>query len=283
MIKKFLGRIPILRKFGDAPPIIPVVKLSGVIGESQRFAQALNLASCAQDLQKAFGNTQADAVAIIINSPGGSPVQSGLIFSRIRSLAEEKEKTVLVFAEDVAASGGYLIALAGDEIFVHDASIVGSIGVISAGFGFVDLMDKVGVQRRVYTAGESKSMLDPFQPEKEEDIARVKGLQSDIHSYFKDLVRARRGSKLKAPRKQLFSGDVWVGSKAITAGLVDGIGDVRSVLRERYGKDVRMPLINSSRRLKLPFLSQIKSGTSGLAQEGLAEMRAQAYWSRYGL
>lgn len=283
MIKKILGRIPLLRKFGDAPPIVPVVRLAGVIGESQRFSQALNLAGVSQDLEKAFSIPDAPGVALIINSPGGSPVQSGLIFSRIRALAEQKEKTVFVFAEDVAASGGYLIALAGDEIFVHDASVVGSIGVISAGFGFVELMEKIGVQRRVYTAGESKSMLDPFQPEKEEDIDRIKGLQSDIHGYFKDLVRTRRGNKLKAPRKQLFSGDVWVGRKAVSAGLVDGVGEVRSVMRERFGEDVRLPLINSSKRFKIPFVTERQSPMSNIAQAALCQARSEALWTRFGL
>ncbi|MEM9879337.1 MAG: S49 family peptidase [Pseudomonadota bacterium] len=283
MIRKLVGRIPFLRKFGDAPPIVPVVRMSGVIAESGRFASALNLAGVAQDLQKAFSVSDAKAVAIIINSPGGSPVQSGLIFSRIRSLAAEKEKTVFVFAEDVAASGGYLIALAGDEIFVHDASVVGSIGVISAGFGFVDLIEKIGVERRVYTSGESKSMLDPFKPENGEDIDRLKSLQSDIHEYFKSLVRDRRGDKLKAPRKQLFSGEVWVGKKAVTAGLVDGVGDVRSVLRERYGDDVLLPIVNTRRRFKLPFATQFQGPGSGFAADLLRELRAQHIWSRFGL
>jgi signal peptide peptidase SppA len=283
MIRKILGRIPLLRKFGDAPPIVPVVRLAGVIGESQRFSQALNLAGVSQDLEKAFSIPDAPGVALVINSPGGSPVQSGLIFSRIRALAEQKEKTVFVFAEDVAASGGYLIALAGDEIFVHDASVVGSIGVISAGFGFVELMEKIGVQRRVYTAGESKSMLDPFQPEKEEDIDRIKGLQSDIHGYFKDLVRTRRGNKLKAPRKQLFSGDVWVGRKAVSAGLVDGVGEVRSVMRERFGEDVRLPLINSSKRFKIPFVTERQSPMSNIAQAALCQARSEALWTSFGL
>lgn len=283
MIKKILGRIPLLRKFGDAPPVVPVVRLAGVIGESQRFSQALNLAGVSQDLEKAFSVPDAPGVAMIINSPGGSPVQSGLIFSRIRSLAEQKEKTVFVFAEDVAASGGYLIALAGDEIFVHDASVVGSIGVISAGFGFVDLMEKIGVQRRVYTAGESKSMLDPFQPEKEDDIERIKGLQSDIHGYFKDLVRARRGDKLKAPRKQLFSGDVWVGRKAVSAGLVDDVGEVRTVMRERFGDDVRLPLINSGKRFKIPFMTERQLPLSNITQAALCQARSEALWTRFGL
>jgi len=283
MLKKVLGRIPLLRKFGDAPPIVPVVRMSGVIAESQRFSNALNLAGVAQDLQKAFSVSDAPAVAIVINSPGGSPVQSGLIFSRIRSLAEEKEKAVLIFTEDVAASGGYLIALAGDEIFVHEASVVGSIGVISAGFGFVELIEKIGVERRVYTAGESKSMLDPFRPEKEEDIDRLKALQTDIHEYFKSLVRARRGDKLKAPRKQLFSGEVWVGKKAVSAGLVDGVGDIRSVLRERYGDDVRLPIVNARKRFKIPFATQLARPENGLVADLFNQIRSQHFWSRYGL
>jgi len=283
VMNKLLGGVRLLREFGDAPPIVPGVRISGVMAERQRFASALNLSSVSQDLQKAFSISDAKAVAIIINSPGGSPVQSGLIFSRIRSLAAEKEKTVFVFAEDVAASGGYLIALAGDEIFVHDASVVGSIGVISAGFGFVDLIEKIGIERRVYTAGESKSMLDPFKPEQEDDIERLKSLQSDIHEYFKSLVRDRRGDKLNAPRKQLFSGEVWVGKKAVTAGLVDGVGDARSVLRERYGDDVLLPIINTRRRFKLPFSTHFAAPGSSLAKDFMNEVRAQHSWSRFGL
>lgn len=283
MFKKVLGRIPFLRKFGDTPPIVPVVRLGGVIGENQRFSAALNLAGVSQNLEKAFSQVHASAVAIIINSPGGSPVQSGLIFSRIRALADEKEKDVFVFVEDVAASGGYLIALAADEIYVHEASVVGSIGVISAGFGFVDLLAKVGVQRRVYTAGESKSMLDPFQEEKEEDIVRLKGLQSDIHTYFKDLVRTRRGDALKAPRKQLYSGEVWVGEKAVKVGLVDGVGDLRSVLRAKFGEDVRTPIVNTGRRFKLPFMSRALTAPQDWAQGLAAQARTETLWTRFGL
>lgn len=283
MFKKVLGRIPLLRKFGDVPPFVPVVRLSGVIGESQRFSSALNLAGVAQTLQKAFSQPQASAVAIVINSPGGSPVQSGLIFSRIRALAEEKEKSVYVFVEDVAASGGYLIALAADEIYVHEASIVGSIGVISAGFGFVDLLEKVGVQRRVYTAGESKSMLDPFQEEKEEDVERLKALQTDVHGYFKDLVRTRRGDLLKAPRKQLYSGEVWVGDKAVKAGLVDGVGELRTVLRDKFGDDVRTPIVSTGSRFKLPFLSQLMAMPKDMTQGVMAQARSETLWTRFGL
>ncbi|MEO0411618.1 MAG: S49 family peptidase [Pseudomonadota bacterium] len=278
-MKRFLSRLPILKKVLHPKPIVPVLRFTGVIGEQGRFAQGLNLAAVSSSLTKAFSVADAKAVAIIINSPGGSPVQSGLIFSRIRELADEKDKQVFVFAEDVAASGGYLIACAGDEIYVHDASVVGSIGVISAGFGFVELLNKVGVERRVYTAGESKSMLDPFKPEEPEDIERLKQLQSDIHTYFKDLVRDRRGDRLKAPRKQVFSGDIWVGKKAVSAGLVDGVGTVRDVMREKFGKDVDLPLIQSKRKFRLPFMAH---GPALSARTLLSELRSQADWSRFG-
>lgn len=276
-LEKFLSYLPWT---GDPKPIVPVVRMSGVIGEGQRFSQALNLQGTAPLLEKAFGIKDAKAIAIVINSPGGSPVQSGLIFSRIRQLAEEKEKKVIVFAEDVAASGGYLIACAGDEIYAHEASVVGSIGVISAGFGFVGLLEKIGIDRRVYTAGESKSMLDPFQPEKEDDIARLKQLQGEIHTYFKDLVRNSRGERLKAPRKQLFSGEVWVGEKAVRAGLIDGVGNVRDVLREKYGKEVRLPVMNARRRLRVPFVSTRQAPNP--VKDLLAQLRSEALWAQNG-
>lgn len=279
-MKRLLRRIPFLKKLVSDTAIVPVLRLTGVIGESGRFSQGLNLAGVSTSLAKAFSIKEAPAVAILINSPGGSPVQSGLIFSRIRQLAKQKEKTVLIFAEDVAASGGYLIACAGDEIYAHDASVIGSIGVISAGFGFTELIEKIGVERRVYTAGESKSMLDPFQPEKDEDIDRLKQLQGDIHTYFKDLVRDRRGDKLKAPRKQLFSGEIWVGKKAVSAGLIDGVGTLREVLEEKYGEDVQLPLIQSRRRFRLPFSAQAPGLT---ASSIAAELREQAVWARFGL
>ena len=271
--------------------IIPVVRLQGTImtGGNQ-FRPALNLAAAAGMLQKAFSVKRAPAVAISINSPGGSPVQSRLIYKRIRDLAEEKNKKVLVFVEDVAASGGYMIALAGDEIVADPSSIVGSIGVVAATFGFPELLKKLGVERRVYTAGESKVTLDPFQPEKETDIEHLKALQREIHGTFIDLVKARRAGKLAESDETLFNGLFWSGVKGRELGLVDELGDMRSFLKARYGEKVRMQLIVPPRGL---FGRRIPGSTAGtgLAQtlaasaaHGLADaVEDRAIWARYGL
>src|SRR5690606_10634242 len=226
--------------------VIPVVRLQGVImtGGSQ-FKPKLNLASVAPMLEKAFAMKDAPAVAISINSPGGSPVQSRLIYQRIRALAAEKDKKALMFVEDVAASGGYMIALAGDEIFADPTSIVGSIGVVSGGFGFPELLRKIGVERRVYTAGENKVILDPFQPEKEGDIEYLKTLQREIHEVFIAMVKERRGSRL-ADEETLFSGLFWTGTRGLDLGLVDGLGEMRETLKRRYGAKARMELVGRS-------------------------------------
>ncbi len=230
----------------NVAPVVPVVRFSGVIGRASRLRQGISLRSVEAPLKKAFGIKPAPAVAIIIDSPGGSPVQSHLIYRHIRALAEEKEKQVLVFAEDVCASGGYMIACAGDEIIVDPASVVGSIGVVSAGFGFVDAISKIGVERRIYTAGKNKATLDPFRPEKPEDVDHLKDLQSDVHDLFIDLVRSRRGTDL-ADTEELFTGLFWSGSKAVALGLADRTGYVRSVLREKFGEKVRIKPISADR------------------------------------
>ena len=272
------------RKEGIA---IPVVRLQGVImtGGSQ-LRPTLNLASVAPVLEKAFSRRDAPAVAILINSPGGSPVQSRLIYQRIRALAEEKNKKVLMFVEDVAASGGYMIALAGDEIFVDPTSIVGSIGVVSGGFGFPELLRKIGVERRVYTAGENKVILDPFQPEKEGDVEYLKTLQLEIHKVFIDMVKARRGSRL-ADDDTIFSGLFWTGVKGQQLGLVDGMGEMRDTLKRRYGPKTRLELIGGARNIFGRRLPGVVSGAGEIgagAVAGLAEtLEEKALWSRYGL
>jgi signal peptide peptidase SppA len=230
---------------GNAP-VIPVVRLSGTIGKMTRFRPGLTLSSVAPVLKKAFSLKRAPAVVLVIDSPGGSPVQSHLIYKRIRTLAAEKNKSVIVFVEDVCASGGYMIACAGDEIVVDPASIVGSIGVVSAGFGFVEALQKLGIQRRVYTSGESKVILDPFQPEKPEDIARLKAIQEEVHDLFIDLVRRRRGDVL-SNNPDIFSGMFWSGKTAVSLGLADRTGDLRAVLQERYGQDVRLKPLSAER------------------------------------
>ncbi|OHV75886.1 S49 family peptidase [Rhizobium sp. LCM 4573] len=285
----FLRRL-MPKRFRKKGVTIPVVRLHGAImtGGGQ-FRPVLNLATAAPALEKAFARKDAPVVAISINSPGGSPVQSRLIFQRIRSLAEEKDKKVLVFVEDVAASGGYMIALAGDEIFADPTSIVGSIGVVSGGFGFPELLRKIGVERRVYTAGENKVILDPFQPEKEGDIEYLKTLQLEIHTVFIDMVKARRGRRL-ADDPTIFSGLFWTGTRGLELGLVDNLGEMRDTLKRRYGADTKLELIGSARTLfgrKVPGVvfgeghaGEIAAGaTAGLA----ASLEEKALWSRYGL
>lgn len=281
----FLKRL-IPKKFRKKKTVIPLLRLQGVIqaGGSQ-FRPALNLAAVEDNLEKAFDVKDAPAVAIAINSPGGSPVQSRAIFHRIRDLALKKEKKVLVFVEDVAASGGYLIALAGDEIIADPTSIVGSIGVISGGFGFPELLKKIGVERRVYTSGTNKSVLDPFQPEKQSDIDHLKSLQGEVHRVFIDMVRDRRGAKL-ADNPDLFTGLFWTGETGLSLGLVDGVGDMMAELRRRYGDEVEVEKIEASRGFLGRFISSRKGGGAigaGFAA-GLAETAEErAWWSRYGL
>jgi serine protease SohB len=266
-------------------PIVPVVRLIGTIGVSTPLRPGLMLATVSRTLERAFSVAGARAVALAINSPGGSPAQSHLIFRRIRQLAEEKSLPVFAFIEDVGASGGYMLACAADEIVCDPYAIVGSIGVVGGTFGFVELMHKLGIERRVYTAGERKVMLDPFKPEKPEDVARITALQADMHANFIALVKARRGTRLAGPDETLFSGEFWTATKAIEFGLADRTGDLRSAMRERYGDKVRLPLIQADRSL----LGRRLSGVGGaLAGEGLADdlisaAEARALWSRFGL
>ena len=268
---------------------IPVVQLQGMImaGGSQ-FRPALNLATVSPLLKKAFDDKRAPAVAISINSPGGSPVQSRLIFRRIRDLAEENGKKVFVFVEDLAASGGYMIALAGDEIIADPTSIVGSIGVVSASFGFTDLIKKIGVDRRVHTAGKNKVTLDPFQPEKKADVEHLKSLQLQVHQVFIDMVKERRGDKL-VEDEDMFTGLFWSGMKGKEMGLVDELGDMRTVLRERYGEKTKLRLITMprglfGRKVTGAATGDISSRIAGAAAAGLAEaVEERALWARYGL
>ena len=268
--------------------IVPVVNLSGVIGISTPLRPGLMLSGVAPLLDKAFGTKGAKAVALVINSPGGSAVQSHLIFNRVRQLSAEKKLPVFAFVEDVAASGGYMIACAADEIIADASSIVGSIGVVGASFGFVEAMKKLGIERRVYTAGENKVTLDPFQPEKAEDVDTLKALQAEIHSNFIGLVRESRGVRLTGPEKTLFSGEYWLAGPALEYGLIDRIGDIRSVLREKFGDKVQLPVIAPGRR----FLSRLVPGMKlagiaggaeiGLADEIVSTMEARAIWARFG-
>jgi len=267
-------------------PVVPVVRLSGIIGVSTPLRPGLMLSTVARSLERAFSVRNARAVALLINSPGGSPAQSHLIHRRIRDLAAEKKLPVLAFIEDVGASGGYMLACAADEIICDTYSMVGSIGVVGGTFGFTGLMEKLGVERRLYTAGERKVMLDPFLPEKPEDVKRYKAIQKDIHEHFIALVKARRGAKLTGADKVLFSGEFWTADKAIELGVADALGDLRSTLRQRYGDKVRTPLITAERSLfgrKLPGITlEALADRPGLTDEALSTLEARALWGRYG-
>jgi serine protease SohB len=275
------------RRFRTDIPVVPVVRLAGVIGVVTPLRPGLLLSTIARSLDRAFTMPHARALALVINSPGGSPSQSHLIFRRIRQLADEKKIPVLAFVEDVGASGGYMLACAADEIVCNEFSIVGSIGVVGASFGFNQLMEKVGIERRLYTAGDHKAMLDPFLPEKPEDVQRIKAIQKDVHENFIALVKERRGSKLKGSEETLFSGEFWTAQKAINLGLADRIGDLRSTLRERFGEKVHTPLISAERSLfgrRVPGVSLVDafSHPPALADDLISALEVRAIWGRYG-
>lgn len=269
------------RLFGRGGPVVPVVRLQGVIAADMRPGR-LNIATVGPLLKRAFAVRSAPAVAIVVNSPGGSAVQSRLISKRIRDLADEHRKTVLVFVEDAAASGGYFIAVAGDEVIADPSSIVGSIGVIFAGFGFVEAINKLGIERRVHTAGKNKSTMDPFLPEKPEDVERIKALELDVHRVFIAWVKARRGDRLKASDDELFTGEFWSGVRGLSLGLVDAVGELRETLRARYGEDVKLKLIEPRRPwFALPFPGF--PARAGLGAEAIAALEDRALWARFGL
>ena len=284
-IKQFIGRLlaklPIER-FRNPPPLVGVLRLDGVIGRSAGPGrQGLSLDSHEKAIAKVFANKQTKAVALVINSPGGSPVQSALIAKRIRDLADEKEIPVVAFCEDVAASGGYWLACAGDEIFADENSIIGSIGVIPAGFGFVDLIERFGIERRVYSTGPRKGMLDPFQDEKAEDIDRLRELHDDIFANFKNYVRRCRGDRLHATDDALFTGDIWTGRQAVEVGLIDGLAEMRSEMRKRFGDKVKFQRAGVRRGL----FSRIRGGARlGLdPAELIGALDDWAQWKRFGL
>jgi serine protease SohB len=269
-------------------PVVPVVRLQGAIGLSTPLRPGLTLAAVGRSLERAFAVKRARAVALAINSPGGSPTQSHLIFQRIRQLAAEKNVPVIAFVEDVAASGGYMIACAADEIVCDIYSIAGSIGVVGGTFGFDKLLDKIGIERRVYTAGERKVMLDPFLPEKPDDVERIKAVQSDIHAHFIELVKERRAGKLAGDDSTLFSGEFWTAGKARDLGLVDTIGDLRGVLRARFGDKVKTPVMNEKRGLLSRLSPRIGAtpAASALARwpdDLVSSLEERALWSRYGI
>lgn len=266
-------------------PVVPVVRLSGPIGMNMPLVSSMSLASVSKQLDRAFSYRKAAAIALVVNSPGGAPAQSHLIYQRIRQLAERNKKRVIVFVEDVGASGGYMIACAADEIIADTYSIVGSIGVVSASFGFEKMLKKLGIERRVYTAGDNKRQLDAFLPAKPEDIRRLKALQESIHADFVALVKRSRGKRLAASDKTLFNGEYWLAGQALKYGLIDGVGDLRGTLQKRFGKNVLTPLIAPPSG----FFARRIPGMSGailtedLAKSALAAAEERALWGRYGL
>jgi signal peptide peptidase SppA len=281
-----------INPFGSKGTVIPVLRLTGMIGAATPLRQGLSIAACANALERAFSVKNAPAVAIQINSPGGSPVQSRLIYERIKTLAAEKSRKVYAFAEDVAASGGYMIACAADEIYADGSSLVGSIGVLSAGFGFVDLINKLGVERRVYTSGENKFQLDPFKPENPDEVSRLKKIQEIVHEDFIALVKASRGPRIAAAGDGLFTGEFWSGRQAFELGLIDGIMDIRTKMRSLYGEDVRLKLIAPERgllRRRTGIGVSSTGGTFGIsfaqgfADEVISALEERALWARFGL
>ena len=261
--------------------IIPHIRLAGVIGSAGRFKQGIDFSGQQEIIKKAFSFKKAKCIAVSINSPGGSPVQSHLIHDYIKQLAKKNKKKVIIFAEDVAASGGYLIACAGDEIYANSSSIVGSIGVISASFGFQDAIKKIGIQRRVYTAGKNKSTLDPFKEENDEDIERIKKLQLELHSDFIEVVKKSRGPKLKDPEKNnTFTGEFWSGSTSMKLGLIDGLGNAEQILREKFGEDI---VIKKLEKQKSFIAKKLSSSIDNQIDNIASVIEERALWQKFGL
>jgi serine protease SohB len=266
------------------PPVIGVLRLDGIIMAGRR-GRGLNIEGLEASIEQLFKLKDLVAVAVVVNSPGGAPVQSALIHTRLRQRAVEAKLPIFAFAEDVAASGGYWLVLAGDEVWASETSILGSIGVVSASFGFTELIQRIGIERRVHTAGDNKSLLDPFKPQQPEEIERLKALQADIHQSFKDLVRTRRGDKLQET-PEMFAGTIYTGRQALGLGLIDGLGDMRGVLRARFGETVRFRTVGrkpESRLRRLLFGGTRQGGAADLLDEAAALIEERSLWSRFGL
>ena len=278
-----------LTSFGKRRPVVAVLTLNGVIGQMGGLRRGLSIGSIEKRLDSAFSVRRLVAVAVSINSPGGAPVQSDLIAKRLRDLATEKDIPVFAFIEDVAASGGYWLACAGDEIYACNSSIVGSIGVVSGGFGFTDLIGKLGIERRLYTSGEKKAMNDPFGPEKPSEVKHLKALQKDIHNDFISMVKINRGERLNGAHNKLFTGAYWTGRQALELGLIDGIGDIRNVMREKFGKNIRFKFFDENRswlQRRLSTQNQFISGKGndlGFARDLVVAIEERFLWNRFGL
>src|SRR6201746_1546062 len=288
LVDRLMDYLPARLRRGTAA--VPVVRLSGVIGAATPLRPGMSLAGVAKTLERAFATKNAKAVALVINSPGGSPVQSRQIYLRIRQLSAEKKLPVLVFVEDVAASGGYMIACAGDEIFCDPSSILGSIGVVGGSFGFEELIKKVGIERRLYTAGAHKAMLDPFLPENPDDVARVKALQREIHAIFIALVKGSRGSRLKGPEDVLFRGEYWAGETSVSSGLGYAMGDLPSPRRARYGDKVAIPVTAPATGMLSGLLGRKSAGAGTSSLDGIqglpdgliSALETRAIWAKFG-
>ncbi len=285
--RDLLARLPIER-FRHPPPLVTVLRLSGVIGSVGPMRRGMTMAALAETIERAFRPSGLAAVALAVNSPGGSPVQSSLIARRIRALSVEKSVPVIAFVEDAAASGGYWLACAADEIFADASSIVGSIGVVSGGFGFTGLIRRLGIERRLHTSGDNKAMLDPFSREDPDDVERLKVIQGDIHEAFRQHVRERRGGRLKAADDILFNGEFWTGRRALELGLIDGLGDLRGILRQRFGEKVRLRPVGAGRAWPRWLGGWNGEGSTAVGPErwlsaGLAAVEERLWWGHIGL
>ena len=276
-----ISKIPVIGGIFKPKPKVSVIRFSGVIADAGMKRGGISHQKFRPFIEAAFDEFDLKAVLLVINSPGGSPAQSQLIGDHIRRLAEDKEVPVYAFIEDVAASGGYWLACAADEIYGVESSIAGSIGVISAGFGFKDLIERYGVERRVYTAGKDKSFLDPFVDEKPADVKRLKALQSDLHEVFKDWVRERRGERLTGPDKDIFEGQFWTASAAQELGIIDGLAEARSFAKEKFGDEIKFAEFGPEKKLVQSLLgADVKTNMA----EDLAEaLETKAAWGRFGI
>ena len=269
----------IMHKFCNKTPKVAVLNLSGIIGKDSKFEQGINFNNSLPLINRAFTTKKISAVALSINSPGGSPVQSELIYNLIRELSKKHQIPVYSFAQDVCASGGYFLLLSGDEIYAHNSSIIGSIGVIFSSFGFVDLIKKIGIERRIYTEGKNKAILDPFLPEQQENITILKAVQKDIYENFVNLVKERRINKINFDNEELFSGAFWSGKKALELGLIDGIADFRSKMQEKFGKNVEFIKISS----KKSFLKNLFSEKTNLVEKFFCNLEEKIFFNKFGL
>lgn len=276
---KALQQIPVIGLIFTPKPKIAVLRLSGVITDTSSRKATISYAKYEKIIEDAFETPKLEAVALVINSPGGSPAQSELVANHIRSLAEKHEKPIYAFVEDVAASGGYWIACAADKIYTAQTSIVGSIGVISASFGMQDLIEKYGIERRVHTSGKDKSFLDPFTPEKQADVKRLKSIQADLHKLFIDWVKSRRGKALTADDKDVFEGQFWTAAKAKSHGIIDGTGTMKTVCREKHGDDIKFIEFGP----KKSWISSLFSSDLSLSRDALSTIEERSIWARYGL